>query len=112
MLIVASNKKCGSARRPIIRSVMMLAFLVYFVITVVTSPVGTSHLSHVGGFFSGLFPALLFLPHLQSERWEALLPIAGAVVTVAIFVALPTYFYRDRFPKLGDCGGVHLARYF
>ncbi len=54
--------------RPIIRSVMMIAFLVYFIVTVVTSPVGTSHLSHVGGFVSGLFPALLFLPHLRSER--------------------------------------------
>lgn len=46
----------------------MIAFLIYFIVTVVTSPVGTSHLSHVGGFLSGLFPALLFLPHLKSER--------------------------------------------
>lgn len=55
-------------RRPIIRSVMMISFLVYFIVSVVTSPVGTSHLSHVGGFISGLFPALLFLPHLRSEK--------------------------------------------
>ena len=58
--------------RPIIRSVMMIAFLIYFIVTVVTSPVGTSHLSHVGGFLSGLFPALLFLPHLKSERCDHL----------------------------------------
>ena len=90
----------------------MLAFLVYFIATVVTSPVGTSHLSHVGGFLSGLFPALMFLPRLKSERWEALLPAVGALVTVGIFVALPTVFYVDRFPKLGNCGGIDLSRYY
>jgi hypothetical protein len=47
---------------------MMFAFLVYFIVTVITTPVGTSHLSHVGGFLSGLCPALLFLPHLRSAR--------------------------------------------
>jgi hypothetical protein len=98
-------------RRPTLRSIMMLAFLVYFVATVITSPVGVSHLSHVGGFVCGLFPALLFLPHLRSQRFEAWMPVAGAAMTVAVFTALPTYFYEERFPKLGNCGGVDLSRY-
>ncbi|CAL8468309.1 g7849 [Coccomyxa elongata] len=100
----------STIKRPIIRSVMMFAFLIYFIVTVVTSPVGTSHLSHVGGFLSGLFPALLFLPHLKSERWEAWTPIVGAVVTVLIFVALPTYFYQKMFKAIGNCG-TDITRY-
>ena len=47
----------------------MVAFLIYFIITVATTPVGTSHLSHVGGFVTGLFPAMMFLPHLQSQKY-------------------------------------------
>jgi len=54
--------------RPILRSIMMIAFLIYFIITVATTPVGTSHLSHVGGFVTGLFPAMMFLPHLKSQK--------------------------------------------
>lgn len=47
---------------------MMVAFLIYFIICVATTPVGTSHLSHVGGFVTGLFPAMMFLPHLKSQK--------------------------------------------
>ena len=47
----------------------MVAFLIYFTITVATTPVGTSHLSHVGGFVTGLFPAMMFLPHLKSQKY-------------------------------------------
>lgn len=47
---------------------MMVAFLIYFIITVATTPTGTSHLSHVGGFVTGLFPAMMFLPHLKSQK--------------------------------------------
>lgn len=43
-------------------------------------------------------------------RWEAVIPIVGAVVTVIVFVALPTYFYLHRFPKLDNCG-VDISRY-
>ena len=50
----------------------MLAFLIYFIITVATTPVGTSHLSHVGGFVTGLFPAMMFLPHLKSQKCGSL----------------------------------------
>ncbi len=53
---------------------MMIAFLIYFIITVATTPVGTSHLSHVGGFVTGLFPAMMFLPHLKSQRCDSMYP--------------------------------------
>ena len=46
----------------------MAAFLIYFIICVATTTVGTSHLSHVGGFVTGLFPAMMFLPHLKSPK--------------------------------------------
>jgi hypothetical protein len=46
----------------------------------------------------------------RSERWEAWLPIAGGALTAAVFIALPTYFYVGRLPRLGDCG-EDLSRY-
>ncbi len=47
------------------RGLMMLAFLAFFIATVATTPAGTSHVSHAGGFICGLFPSFLFLPHLR-----------------------------------------------
>ncbi|KAK9803187.1 hypothetical protein WJX72_011823 [[Myrmecia] bisecta] len=93
-----------SLKRPILRSILMTCFLVYFIITVATSPAGTSHLSHVGGFICGLFPAFLFLPNLRSEKWEAGLPIAGGVVMVLIFTIFPIVFYKKILPTIGNCG--------
>lgn len=76
----------------------MTAFLIYFIVTVVTGPAGTSHLSHVGGFLCGLFPAFLFLPNLGHEKWEAVLPWVSIPILICIFAGLPTYFYRYRMP--------------
>ena len=78
----------------------MLAFLLYFIISIATSSGTSSALSHVGGFVCGLFPAFLFLPNLKSEKWEQVLPIAGGFVTVGVYVALPLYFYKHVLPRL------------
>ena len=82
------------------RSIVLLAYFIFFVVTIATTPTGTSHLSHVGGFVCGLFPAFLFLPNLHSEAWEAWLPYLGAAVALAVYVALPTYFYVAQFPGI------------
>lgn len=78
----------------------MAAFLVYFIVTVASGPEGTSHLSHVGGFVCGLFPAFLFLPNLghAHEKWEAVLPWISIPIILCIFTGLPSYFYKYRFP--------------
>lgn len=78
----------------------MLGFLVYFIVGAATSSVGSSVWSHVGGFLCGLFPSFLFLPNLKSEKWEQILPIAGGVVTLGVYIALPLYFYKHRLPEL------------
>eukprot|EP01023_Acetabularia_acetabulum_P006713 TRINITY_DN12822_c0_g1_i1.p2 TRINITY_DN12822_c0_g1~~TRINITY_DN12822_c0_g1_i1.p2 ORF type:complete len:209 (-),score=9.52 TRINITY_DN12822_c0_g1_i1:239-826(-) len=85
--------------RPILRSFCILVFLVFFVITIMVEE-GTSHVSHLGGLLCGLFPAGLFLPNLRSERWEAILPVLGACVLLAIFVTCPIYIYSDRYRGL------------
>ena len=85
------------------RCVLMVAFLVYFIVTVATTPTGTSNLSHVGGFICGLFPGFLFLPNLKSERWEAILPWLGIVVAIGVYVGLPSYFYTKIMPNIGNC---------
>jgi len=53
------------------RGLMMLAFLAFFIVTVATTPAGTSHVSHAGGFICGLFPSFLFLPHLRRRARRA-----------------------------------------
>ena len=86
--------------RPLLRGLLMLAFLVYFIVSAATSSGGSSAWSHVGGFLCGLFPSFLFLPNLKSEKWEQVLPIAGGFVLVGVYTALPLYFYKHRLPEL------------
>ncbi|GAB4816594.1 hypothetical protein N2152v2_003640 [Parachlorella kessleri] len=87
-------------QRPLMRSMILLAFFIFFVVTIATTPSGTSHLSHVGGFLCGLFPAFLFLPNLHSERWEAWLPYVGGLLAIVIYVTLPAYFYRHIYQNI------------
>lgn len=47
---------------------------------------------------------------LVACRWEAWTPIVGAVVTILIFVALPAYFYQNKFNAIGNCG-ADITRY-
>lgn len=89
--------------RPLLRGVLMAAFLVYFIVSAATSSGSSSVWSHVGGFLCGLFPSFLFLPNLRSEKWEQILPILGGFVMLGVFAGLPVYFYQRVFPHL-DCG--------
>ncbi|CAD7700977.1 unnamed protein product [Ostreobium quekettii] len=98
----------STIRRPILRSFMIVMFLMYFVVAVATSEVGVSHLSHVGGLVCGLFPAFLFLPKLNDERVEAWFPIVGGFVMLVVFVSLPAYVYAHVLDSL-DCGSAQEA---
>ena len=89
-----------------LRGLMMLAFLVYFIVIVATGSAGTSHFSHVGGFVCGIFPAFLFLPNLGHEKWEAVLPIIAVPILLCVYVGLPLYFYKHKFPHSPDCSLV------
>lgn len=57
-----------SIRRPIIRSSIVITFVI-FNLVMVHSEDGVSHTSHLGGFLCGLFPSFLFLPNFHSERY-------------------------------------------
>ena len=84
----------------------MVAFLVYFIVTVSTANVGVSNLSHVGGFICGLFPGFLFLPNVRSERGAAAFPHIGLGVARGVFIGLPCYFYKRVLPAIianGSC---------
>ena len=48
---------------------------------------------------------------VHAHRFEAWIPVAGAIVTLIIFVALPTYFYTHKYPYLNNCG-ADVSRYY
>ena len=83
---------------------MLLAFLIFFAVTVGTTTAGTSHMSHVGGFLGGLCCALLLLPNLHRSRGEAVLVAAAAAGAMALYVAPPLVFYLQQLPHVCcDC---------
>ena len=86
--------------RPLLRGVVLLAFLGFFAVTVGTTPTGTSHMSHVGGFLCGLLPALVLLPNRHRGRCEAGATAAGGLACLLIFTALPLVFYRRQLPRV------------
>ena len=55
-------------------------------------------LTTVGGFAVGLFPGIVMLPHLKSEKFEWFQPFLAAFILVGFFVALPLYLYLKRLP--------------
>ena len=91
-------KRCDG--RPVLRIVWVLVFLIYAIVAATASTATISVAAHVGGLVCGMFPAFLFLPRLSHEKWEAALPILGAVFTVVIYITLPTYFYKHVLPHL------------
>ena len=44
-------------------------------------------------------------------RFEAWIPLLGALVSIIVFVALPTYFYTHKYPYLDSCG-ADISRYY
>lgn len=89
--------------RPLLRSLALLALLVYFAAAVGTTPTGTSHMSHVGGFLGGLLPGLVLLPNVHRGRGEVAATAAAAAGCLAIFLALPLVFYLRQLPHV-CCG--------
>ena len=48
---------------------------------------------------------------LHAYRFEAWIPMVGAIVTLIVFLALPTYFYIHKYPYLNNCG-ADVSRYY
>jgi membrane associated rhomboid family serine protease len=92
--------------RPLLRATVLLSLLVFFAVTVGSTPTGTSHMSHVGGFLCGVLPALVLLPNVHRTRGEAVATALGAAGCLAMFIALPLVFYKQQLPQLPQvcCG--------
>lgn len=105
---------------PALNTFFFVVFLLTFAASIIREPNGVSHLSHVGGLITGIFPALLYqyhlLPHHDDSRslhhvrvhpgtlevLEILFPILSLLALTVYFVTLLTVFYRKVFPSL-DC---------
>ena len=55
-------------------------------------------LTPIGGFLTGLFPSLLFLPQVKSEMIECWIPVIALITSIGLLIALPLYIYLVRFP--------------
>lgn len=87
----------------LLRTLVLLAFLVFFAVTVGTTAAGTSHMSHVGGFLGGLSCGMLLLPNLHRSKGECLLVVVAAVGAAALYLAPPLIFYLRLLPRV-CCG--------
>lgn len=93
-------------RRPLFRSSLLFALLLYFVIAVATTPSGTSHFSHLGGLAAGLAAGLALLPAVGWQggaAWRWALLALGWAGLIAIFTSLPLLFFLRVLP--GVCCG-------
>lgn len=103
---------------PALQTFFFIVFLIVFVASIIRQPAGTSHLSHVGGLFTGIFPALLYqyhiLPHHDDansmhhfrvhpaflERLETIFPMICLVVFLAWFSILFAVFFAVIAPTI------------
>lgn len=103
---------------PAVNTFFFVVFLLTFGASVVREPNGTSHLSHVGGLVTGVFPALLYqyhvLPHHEDtyslhhvrvhpttlEVLETALPLVCLTALTAWFVTLFCVFYLVTLPGI------------
>ena len=93
-------------RRPVFRSSLLLALLLYFVVTIATVPSGTSHFSHVGGLATGFATGLGTLPAVgwrRHRRWRLAVAALRWTGLVALFTSLPLLFYLSTMPSV-CCG--------
>lgn len=86
--------------RPLLRTSVLFAFLVFFAVTVGTTPTGTSHMSHVGGFLAGLLGALCLLRTPHRGHAELARSAVGLVGLAAMLAALPCVFYLQQLPQI------------
>mmetsp|Transcript_63826 Transcript_63826/g.201930 ORF Transcript_63826/g.201930 Transcript_63826/m.201930 type:complete len:215 (-) Transcript_63826:61-705(-) len=87
--------------RPLIRIVIISVFMIFFGLSIFTEK-DTSHMSHIGGLFCGLFPSFLVLPNMKAERWEMVLPFLGVGTIIMVFLVVPVWVYFHTLPKI-DC---------
>jgi len=52
-----------------------------------------SNFSHLGGLYTGIFPALNILPYLKKEKWEVVLLFVGVFSTFTEFIILPIIYF-------------------
>ena len=103
---------------PALNTFFFVVFLITFGASIIRQPNGISHLSHVGGLVTGIFPALLYQYHLlphhddsdsvhhlrihpeRLERLETLFPILSAICLAIYFITLFTLFYTHVLPTI------------
>jgi hypothetical protein len=84
---------------PVLRILGVLIAVAVFVVAAVLDGL-PSALSTLGGFLTAIFPVLLVLPHLRSERFEWWLVYVAVFTTLGFLLALPLYVYLVRLPGL------------
>ncbi|CAL8463943.1 g3478 [Coccomyxa elongata] len=55
-------------------------------------------LTPLGGFLAGIFPGMVYLPHVKSEKYEWYLPFCALGSSFLLLIVLPIIIYSVRFP--------------
>ncbi|GLC38021.1 hypothetical protein PLESTB_000445300 [Pleodorina starrii] len=103
----------SALRQPLLRCAAIAVLLGLLVYTLAAQQGGVSSMAHLGGLLCGLLPALLVLPRLGSERWEAAWPALGLTAVLTWFSVLPAWVACRRLPaaeaRCGPLGGAPQA---
>ncbi|EIE18925.1 hypothetical protein COCSUDRAFT_59848 [Coccomyxa subellipsoidea C-169] len=57
-------------------------------------------LTPLGGFLAGIFPGMVFMPHVKSEKYEWFLPFGALATSFVLLIVLPIVIYAARFPHM------------
>lgn len=87
-------------KRPIFRSIVVVALIIFVIVGVATTPAGFATWTHVFGCLGALPMSLIYQENLVLESVHIYLPVIGLLGVAILFVVGFPYFYAVTLPAL------------
>jgi membrane associated rhomboid family serine protease len=89
----------NTIRRPLLRILMLLCFIILFAIATALDSSSTSHMSHIGGLVSGALVAMILLPPKEAGLlWKVTSCAVGVVSLTGMIASMMCIFYLQVHP--------------